>query len=74
MRHALVAIVGAFLTASLFGAGPAYGQAICAPADEVGISRCTDGSWEQVDDRGHLLVFDADGTLRLDLAPDQPWY
>ena len=55
--------------------GIAMSAPVCAPQDSRGISWCSDGSYQLIDDRGHLLIFGPDGELRSDLDPSRgPFY
>lgn len=74
MKRILLVVPAVVAGLICIGAGAAQADSRCAPEDDAGISWCADGSWQRVDDRGHLLVFGPDGALRYDLAPDRPWY
>lgn len=62
--------------ATLIGPGAASADpgSTCGLPDADRVVWCSDGSHQYVDDRGHLLIIDRFGNLRLDLPPNTAWY
>lgn len=56
------------------GAGTADAATACGLPDAHGVVHCSDGSYQYVDGRGHLIIKDAGGRIIRDLPPNVPWY
>lgn len=55
------------------GSGTAE-AATCGLPDAHGVTHCSDGSYQYVDGRGHLIIKNAAGKVIRDLPPNVPWY
>lgn len=73
MRNLLITLCAAGAL-GLASPGVAMSSPVCAPQDSNGISWCSDGSYQLIDDRGHLLIIGPDGVIRRDLDPSGPFY